>query len=411
MLIGTLERIDIKSVLQRIETHSKTGQLIVRQEKQWLEMYFRDGHLMCVGPVQMYGNLGERLCQTGVISVLILQEALQILGTTQPSETRMALTLMDLGYVKNEELRVWATHSFSEVLQQLLSWSTGQVSFEEHATPPTDRLLVALSVSSLLTSLDGATVSSAQPTQATIIEQPTIATTAIESPSAKLLKAPFPQYVSSAPTLVEMSQFMTGYNHSAASDARSVRLPEFVNAHGTLSASALLAPTATTASTPEPNNPLLNFLSDVVEEQPLQAQTLAKIVKAHRVDTKFMQPDMLLMPRDISGLYDQNTQIELTPEQWRVLTLVDGTVSLKHACQVLMMHPDILCQIAGELLSLGLISVDYMYEASVSQEALQQQSSAAQVPLMNVNTSLPLIQGHPLQPHYPLTMNRPMAMA
>ena len=148
-----LEQIDLSSVLRRLETYSKTGLMVIIHENQWVELYFRDGRLMCIGPVRTNANLGERLLKDGVISPVALKETLLVIGSAQRNETRMALTLMDLGYVSHEGLRTWATHNATEVLRALLSWTSGEVSFGEDAIPPTDRLLVALSVSALLASL------------------------------------------------------------------------------------------------------------------------------------------------------------------------------------------------------------------------------------------------------------------
>src|SRR5713226_1696388 len=145
-----LEQFNLSSVLLRIETHGKTGLLIVKQGVKWVEFYLRDGRLMCIGPLRTNSTLGDRLLQDGVISPQVLQEALHVIGETQPGETRMALALMDLGHVGHEALREWATRKAIEVLHVILTWSSGEIHFEEGATPPSDRLLVALSLSSLL---------------------------------------------------------------------------------------------------------------------------------------------------------------------------------------------------------------------------------------------------------------------
>ncbi|MBV9713175.1 MAG: DUF4388 domain-containing protein, partial [Ktedonobacteraceae bacterium] len=196
--IGILEQLDLSSVLRRVETHSKTGLTVIKQGNQWVELYFRDGRLMCVGPVRTNATLGERLLRDGVISPVALQETLPVVGNAQHSETRMALTLMDLGYVSHEELRAWATRNATEVLRALLSWTSGEVSFEEEATPPADRLLVALSVSALLSSIVPTTPAS-QPAPAS----PKPRTTQdIQQP------APRTRSIPDAPTLVSASSLL-----------------------------------------------------------------------------------------------------------------------------------------------------------------------------------------------------------
>jgi hypothetical protein len=70
-----------------------------------------------------------------------------------------------------------------------------------------------------------------------------------------------------------------------------------------------------------------------------------------------MQPDMVLVPADISAFREQNPKVQITPDQWRVLTCVDGHNSLQMACQLLGLTPDAICVLAGELVAEGLIYV------------------------------------------------------
>ena len=103
--IGQLEQLNLPLVLQGIETYAKTGLLVVKKEGRWVELYFRDGRLMCIGPARPHSTLGDRLLQAGVISAKALQDTLTAVGDVQPGETRIALTLMDLGHMRHERLR------------------------------------------------------------------------------------------------------------------------------------------------------------------------------------------------------------------------------------------------------------------------------------------------------------------
>src|SRR5215470_1992622 len=132
-LIGSLEQFNLSNVLQRVEAYAKTGLLIVRQEEKWVELSFRQGHLLCIGPVQPNSTLGEQLLQAGVISQQALQEVANFLGASRYSETRTASALIDLGYVNRESLYTWAVREASRILQVLLTWSTGEIYFEEES--------------------------------------------------------------------------------------------------------------------------------------------------------------------------------------------------------------------------------------------------------------------------------------
>ena len=70
-----------------------------------------------------------------------------------------------------------------------------------------------------------------------------------------------------------------------------------------------------------------------------------------------MRPEMVLLPLDLSALRDRNPQLQITPEQWQLLTRVDGRTSLQAICQELVMPSHLVCQLAGELIALGLIQV------------------------------------------------------
>jgi hypothetical protein len=76
-----------------------------------------------------------------------------------------------------------------------------------------------------------------------------------------------------------------------------------------------------------------------------------------RIDTSFMQPQMVLTPTDLSGLRNRNLRVQLTPEQWHLFTRADSKTSLQMACQLLVMSRELVCQVAGELLALGLVTV------------------------------------------------------
>ncbi len=329
--LGKLEQLNLSLILQGIETYAKTGLLVIKQEVLWVELYFRDGRLMCIGPVRPNATLGDRLLQAGVISKQALQEAISTTGIAQPGETRIALTLMDLGYVSHERLRAWATKEASEVIHVLLTWQSGELHFEERQPPPTDRLLVALTPTSLLPS----TATQASP------EAPAAP---IEAPSPVLQEQQGPAVVATPPAQMSASQLISvGENPSSA----------------------------LSFTLPESPMPILNMFSssDSPVSPPLSPpQPVAVPLPPKRIDTSFMRPEMVLLPLDLSALRDRNPQVQITPEQWRLLTRVDGRTSLQLICQELAMPANFVCQLAGELIALGLIQVSMpMHQAPMDE--------------------------------------------
>ncbi len=221
---------------------------------------------MCIGPVRSTNSLGDRLLQAGVISQEDLQEVLSVLGASQQSETRAAITLVDLGYVNQESLYNWAAKEASKALQVLLTWSTGEIYFEEGMQPPADRLLIALSITSLL------------------------------------------------------------------SQQLAVSVPQPLS----VGASSTVLP-----STPPSSPP----------------RRLTGPLAPKRIDTSLMQPQMVLTPVDLSAFREWNPKIELTPEQWRLFRCADGQTTLQMACQILAMPRELVCQVADELIALGLVTI------------------------------------------------------
>jgi hypothetical protein len=414
-LIGLLEQYKLSIILNRVEVHAKTGLLIVRHGSMWVEFYFRDGLLMCIGPLRTNANLGERLLQDGVISAPALREALNSLGSLPETENNIALTLLKLGYVNPDQLRTWTTQRALDVLNVLLAWDTGEIHFEDNVLPPSDRLLVALSISSLLAvARSGETLQSAQPSK-------TATTQAREKSSGHIPSTPTPD-VARIPTLRESplfpeeprpgntSPFSTTTpapkEANALFSARSLSGDAEIAMQSTrqeeairqVSVSSLIEPDAlpsslkngapqtesTAAVSPStetfaaslsgldlglgllnsdssgsssgPASPLAPAASSPkVSFSPPQPATTAP--PSRRVDTSHMRPDMILMPADLSKLRDRNMWIQLTPNQWRLLTKVDGRTSLRQASEELSMPPPVLCQIAGELAIYQLIQL------------------------------------------------------
>ena len=328
--ISTLEQLPLSEVLPRIEAHSKTGLLIVKHETQRVEFYFRDGRLMCIGPVHADAPLEKRLLQAGVISSQALQETMQTIGMPQPGETRLVITLMDLGYASREDLRAWASQEATGVVRVLLQWHGGEVQFEDDVQPPNDRLLVALSPVTLLTS--GPLLAPELPP----------ARSAEGAPALPNLPAPQPTF--SAPVPSPAVAEMPGY--------RSVSqiLADIPNSAGVPPTPASPLPTADMGSGE-------NHFTLPATDLPAEPVWVTEPFTPPRIDTSFMRPEMVLIPADVSRLREQNPQFYLTPEQWRLLTRVDGQTSLQTICQVLALPAAHVCRIAGELIAQRLLRI------------------------------------------------------
>jgi hypothetical protein len=376
-LIGTLEQFTLASILQRLEVHAKTGLLTIKQGVQWVEFYFWEGRLVCIGPMRTTPTLGERLVQDGVITTRTLQDTLRSLETTQPSETRLALALMDLGHVSRDDLRTWAARKATEVLQILLMWSSGEVHFEEGAAPPSDRLLVALSVTTLLdavqtTTIDSPTPSASGPAQdqpaknsvATPSPDPARITTLIgteQFSSESAIRTSSPDPIPEAPAAPPAPASIRASALISLSPDSSLPATESLLPQPPESQAAMLSASPSLASLPATES-LPPFLSITGENEPM-SQPLAQPVPVmnpvppRRIDTSFMRPEMVLMPANLAALRAHNPMMQITPQQWQVLTQVDGRTSLQAIAQALGVLPEMLLQVVGELVAAGLIQV------------------------------------------------------
>jgi len=320
--IGTLEQLSLSAILQKIEAEAKNGLLIIKQASQWVELSFRRGQLMCIGPLRTNKTLGDRLFQAGVISQKALQEVSSTLGESLQNETQTVITLIDLGYLNQDSIYVWAKQEASKVLQVLLSLTTSEIYFEEGLQPPSDRLLIALTVSSLVSLQSIVT-----PSQS--VSSNVSTTYVYEQPKFRAASSP----ISDALTLHDPSQF---YDASSRSSTwATLNYSEGDMTDTVRNTDALSSPVAT-----------ITMPKRLTEPQ-----------TPRRIDTSFMQPQMVLTPTNLSGLRDRNLRVQLTPEQWRLFTRADGKTSLQMACQLLVMSRELVCQVAGELVALGLVIV------------------------------------------------------
>ncbi len=367
-LIGTLEQLSLANILQRIEMYEKNGMLVLQQGETWVELYIQRGQLVCIGPVRTPMTLGEQLLQEGIISPQALQDIYQTLRSAQPGEMSIALALMERRYLSLEDLRGWAAKKALEALKVLLTWTSGAIYFEENIEPAADRLLVALSISTLLSSLPASPPPSPQTAlhnfstsngQEQLKSEPAVPTTPV--PFAKLVSS---QDTAEISTLTSTGQFLLDSAPSEMSFPSTGTLaPTFVTPSNPLSAplsgnQVSFAP----AMAASPGNTFSSSLAGVqapstsaISFTPPQPATVP--TTPNYVDTSFMRPEMVLMPVDLSALREQNPSVQLTPEQWRLLTRVDGRTSLQVACQELGLLPEQICSIAGTLLAEGLIQL------------------------------------------------------
>lgn len=396
-LIGTLEQISLVNLLQRLESYAKSGLLIVKQDAQWVELYFRDGCLMCIGPVRSNAALGNKLLQERYISPRILQETLLATGAAEPSEMQLALALVERKLVSQEQLRNIAMKMAYEVLQTLSFLGNADVYFEENVAPPPDRLLVAVALSPMLSVLNPPPAPTPPPstepfTSFASAPHPTTEQLSSSGPlQPRLTKA---SEIPNVPTLTGPEQFgMEASSASPNASTYAVNLRQGFSPPPAVPASSAIfsEPPATPASTENASNSYISvfeqppdmgsffggagadspddrafvsFLDDDTGDGGLsspsgrrQPEPVTTPFVPKRIDISFMRPEMILRPVDFSAALVQNPSVQITPEEWMILAQVDGQTSLQLICTNLGTSPTQVCQVVGELIAEGLIQL------------------------------------------------------
>jgi hypothetical protein len=427
-LIGTLEQFSLPNVLRRLENFEKTGLLVLKQEAQWIEMNFHEGRLLCVGPLRTQATLGERLLQDGLISLQALQQVLRALGSNGQNESLTAQKLLELNSITRAQLRSWVVEKTVDVLRVLLLWSSGNIYFDEGTPLPTDRLLVSMSISELLESaLAQPQVSTQTPPSAAAVkaihtssrhpaipkkseavakqplqremveqkrarvtqpiqpqEQPSITQKAIVPPKKPDVRVPSFD-IAPFPTLTDETQFTSDAPFAPSTMASSSTAPFAPSAvppssAAPFAASAMIEPDVMDT----PDGEAFAFLSSFDESSNnasasiMMPEHVMNPERAKRLDDiSFMQPDMVLWPADLSGYREADPVFQLTPDQWRVLTYVDGRTQLQVICQVLQWPPEFVCIIAGELIAAGIIHIAKALDAPLTQSTVNSQDLGA----------------------------------
>lgn len=406
-LIGSLEQFDLANILRRIEVFSKTGLLVAKQGEMWVEFYFRQGQLVCIGPVRANVTLIDRLLQAKLLSAQSLPQVRQIIGPAEVNETRIALALINEGLLSREILRAWASHETSQILQAIFSWPAGEVYFEEEQQTPPDRLLVALSISALLEALPAAataprSAAASAPSTDALSYTPQHMNYATPSPSPLTEASPAgqmrggPAYTPPVQGMLNASQLIepsiafgqpeTPRNGGGLLKASQLIEPSIAFnqpetphiGEGLFSASQLIEefpfnPASAGAplnaarlveDMPPPSfasaNPAAMFGPEVDISAPSQIsilppQPVSNPMPPTRIDTSFMTPELVLAPVDLSTLRERNPRVQLTPDQWSLFALVDGQAPLQGLCQALNAPAEQICMVAGELIAIGLV--------------------------------------------------------
>ena len=120
ILVGILEQLELANILQEI--HPKTGLLTIKHGEQRVKLYLKQGLIMCIDSHQGHTTLENGHAHSN-------------------------------GHAHIEDNSQNELQEATRIIQDLLTWSTGEVYFEDEVQSPTDRSPLALHISSLVPSL------------------------------------------------------------------------------------------------------------------------------------------------------------------------------------------------------------------------------------------------------------------
>jgi hypothetical protein len=129
-LSGTLKDFGIADILQLIGHQTKTGSLLLRNQREEVEVSFVEGNVVFASEKtrSAHNFLGSMLVRAEVISDAQLEEALQ---GQQRSLRRLGDVLIELGFISEVALAQMTRLQTTETLYKLFRWKTGTYEFTQ----------------------------------------------------------------------------------------------------------------------------------------------------------------------------------------------------------------------------------------------------------------------------------------
>ena len=127
-LEGTFKDFPITDILQLIGLQKKTGLLTLETNEREIRIFFSEGNVMCVedslrNPEE---RLGVLLTNAGSISKGQLEEAL---ARQRETRGRLGFILLQMGYVKGQDLERTLERQVFETTSQIFRWKEGRYKF------------------------------------------------------------------------------------------------------------------------------------------------------------------------------------------------------------------------------------------------------------------------------------------
>ncbi len=147
-LRGNLRDFTVTQLLNLINLAQKTGTLVVDGPSEQAHVAFREGKLAFARIGQEDNRLATILHKANRLSVNQYRAIIERAGKMTDKE--LGLTLINAGYVLQEEILQNLQSHYTEIIRRLFTWVEGLFRFEAELLAPEDRINVRLDLENLI---------------------------------------------------------------------------------------------------------------------------------------------------------------------------------------------------------------------------------------------------------------------
>jgi curved DNA-binding protein CbpA len=146
-IYGNLKHFPLSDILLSLQRSEKTGFLEMKHGSIFKKICIRNGDMIFATSNQEEERLGEILVKAGRLTLEQYYHSIEAMKNTSK---RQGAVLVELGYLKPQDL-IWAvTHQVEEIILSLFQWAEGDFEFKETPLPSDELITLKLSAANLI---------------------------------------------------------------------------------------------------------------------------------------------------------------------------------------------------------------------------------------------------------------------
>lgn len=147
-LKGNLRDIHLTQILNLVNLAKKTGNLQVQGEDKTTWLFFQDGDLVCSQHAEDNGNLLSILRKSNRLSPTQLR---LVEGRARDiNDKAVGLSLINAGYFSRRDILDCLKDHYTELAQQVLTWTEGVFEFENDEPHPLEKIPVRIELKNII---------------------------------------------------------------------------------------------------------------------------------------------------------------------------------------------------------------------------------------------------------------------